>query len=67
MSTLTNAWNTQEVLDMIKWMRKYNETTDKKIEFTGCDMQSSWGALSHLSNFANHQNQTIKLLVDSLG
>lgn len=33
------TWNTQEVLDMIEWMKKYNETATKKIMFTGFDMQ----------------------------
>ncbi|MBK9485483.1 MAG: erythromycin esterase family protein [Chitinophagaceae bacterium] len=35
------TWNTQEVLDMIEWMKKYNETATKKIMFTGFDMQFS--------------------------
>ena len=33
------TWNTQEVLDMIEWMKKYNETAASKISFTGFDMQ----------------------------
>ena len=33
------TWNTQEVLDMIEWMKKYNETATNKISFTGFDMQ----------------------------
>jgi erythromycin esterase len=37
------TWNTQEVLDMIKWMRAYNAGLDghdgKKLQFTGFDMQ----------------------------
>jgi erythromycin esterase len=33
------TWYTQEVLDMIEWMKKYNETASKKIMFTGFDMQ----------------------------
>ena len=33
------TWNTQEVLDMIQWMKKYNETATNKISFTGFDMQ----------------------------
>ena len=35
------TWNTEEVLDMIQWMRKYNAepTHFKKIKFYGFDMQ----------------------------
>lgn len=33
------TWNTQEVLDMIHWMRRFNESGKGRIEFTGFDMQ----------------------------
>jgi erythromycin esterase len=33
------TWNTQEVLDMIEWMKTYNETASRKIQFLGFDMQ----------------------------
>ena len=35
------TWNTHEVLDMIRWMRKYNEDPAhaKKLRFFGLDMQ----------------------------
>ncbi|KZS39567.1 hypothetical protein AWE51_07895 [Aquimarina aggregata] len=34
-------WNTEEVIDMIEWMRKYNTSVsnDKKIKFVGIDTQ----------------------------
>ncbi len=37
-----NAWqyNSQEVLDMIQWMRQYNASGKGPIQFTGFDMQS---------------------------
>lgn len=36
------VWNTEEVLDMIKWMRSYNADSlhTKKVKFYGFDMQS---------------------------
>ena len=45
------TWNTQEVLDMIEWMKKYNETAEKKIFFTGFDMQSTSAASSIARSF----------------
>lgn len=33
------TWNTQEVLDMIEWMRKFNQSGKGKIQFYGFDMQ----------------------------
>lgn len=34
------TWNTQEVLDLILWMRAFNESGRGRIEFTGFDMQT---------------------------
>jgi erythromycin esterase-like protein len=33
------TWDTEEVLDMILWMREFNRTGKGRIEFTGFDMQ----------------------------
>ena len=33
-------WNTQEVLDMILWMREYNASGQGVLQFTGFDMQT---------------------------
>ena len=33
------TWNTQEVLDMLEWMREYNALKKGRIEFWGFDMQ----------------------------
>ena len=37
------TWNTEEVLDLIRWMRRYNEDAShsKKLKFYGFDMQFS--------------------------
>lgn len=34
------TWNTQEVLDMVQWMRAYNASGKGRIQFTGFDMQT---------------------------
>ena len=34
------TWNTQEVLDMIEWMRRFNQSGKGQIQFTGFDMQT---------------------------
>lgn len=33
------TWDTQEVFDMVEWMRVYNLTAGTKLKFTGFDMQ----------------------------
>jgi erythromycin esterase-like protein len=34
------TWNTEEVLDMILWIREFNQSGRGKLEFTGFDMQT---------------------------
>ena len=45
------TWNTQEVLNMIIWMRKYNESGKGNIEFWGFDMQTPTVAMQNVENF----------------
>ena len=46
------SWQTQEVLDMIQWMRTYNQSHAKPIEFRGFDLQSQQLPLAILIRFA---------------
>jgi erythromycin esterase len=59
-------WNTQEVLDMIWWMRKYNTRGGIPIQFTGFDMQNHLVALENLQNFAEKYDRTFRSKVDTL-
>lgn len=65
------TWNTNEVLEMIKWMRNYNEgkAEKDKVRFYGCDMQYAIAAAELIKqDFDSLQidyNQYKKLL-DSL-
>ena len=34
------TWSTEEVLDMVLWMREFNQSGKGRIEFTGFDMQT---------------------------
>ncbi len=34
------TWNTQEVLDMVLWMREFNKSGKGRVQFTGFDMQT---------------------------
>jgi len=44
------TWNTEEVLDLIRWMRKYNEDPGhtRKIKFYGFDMQFARVAVANV-------------------
>jgi erythromycin esterase len=33
------TWNTQEVVDLVEWMREYNRSAKVKLQFLGFDMQ----------------------------
>ena len=45
------TWNTQEVLDMIQWMRQYNASGQGTVQFTGFDMQTGTVAMETARSF----------------
>ena len=47
------TWNTQEVLDMIEWMRRYNQDPSHacKIKFYGFDMQTPTVAAQNTTTY----------------
>lgn len=44
-------WDTEEVLDMVLWMREYNRSGKGPVEFTGFDMQSPQVAMKIVRDF----------------
>jgi erythromycin esterase-like protein len=45
------TWDTQEVLEMVKWMRAFNESGKGRIQFTGFDMQTPRVAVKIAGDF----------------
>lgn len=45
------TWDTEEVLDMIRWMREFNKSGKGHIEFTGFDMQTPDVAVQNVREF----------------
>src|SRR5882724_10927626 len=45
------TWNTEEVLAMVEWMRKFNQSGKGRIEFTGFDMQTPDVAMENAVHF----------------
>lgn len=45
------TWDTQEVLDMILWMREFDKSGKGRVEFTGFDMQTPNVALDIVRDF----------------
>lgn len=55
------TWNTEEVLEMIRWMRRYNADPDhtRKVKFYGFDMQSGSRALKVLTSFLDQADPRV--------
>lgn len=45
------TWNTEEVLDMILWMRQFNASGKGRLQFTGFDMQTPDVAMANAETF----------------
>ncbi len=45
------AWNTEEVLALVNWMREYNSSHEKKVKFYGIDMKPTAGSAKAVYNF----------------
>ena len=45
------VWDTEEVLEMVRWMREYNRSGVGRVEFTGFDMQTPTVAMEIVRDF----------------
>src|SRR5437016_9672435 len=47
------TWDTQEMLDMMRWMRRYNQDPAhvKKLKFVGFDMQTARVAVANVEHY----------------
>ncbi len=45
------TWDTEEVLDMILWMRRFNQSGRGRVEFTGFDIQTPTVAIENVRDF----------------
>ena len=45
------TWSTEEVLDMVRWMREFNKSGKGRLQFTGFDMQTPDVAAGIVSDF----------------
>ena len=50
------TWNTQEVLDLIEWMRAYNKSGRGRMEFWGFDMQTPNVAIDSVRAFIHRHD-----------
>ena len=61
------TWDTQEVLDMIQWMRAWNATApaNQRVQFLGFDMQFPGAAMDSVAAFIARVDPSRSSLVDS--
>lgn len=52
------AWNTEEVLAMVNWMREYNSTHERKMKFYGFDNKPATGSAKAVYNYLRKTNDT---------
>jgi erythromycin esterase len=59
------TWNTQEVLDMILWMRQFNLSGKGRVQFTGFDMQTGTVAGANVRRFVTGADPSYLPTLDS--
>lgn len=57
------TWNTEEILDLINWIRAYNSTRSPKVQFLGIDMQYNKLAVKNLKEYFSTTPDVLKLLL----
>ena len=57
------TWNTEEVLDMIRWMREFNASGRGRIQFTGFDMQTPTVAMELVRDFVSRYDTEYAMTV----
>ncbi len=60
------VWRSEELLNLIEWMRSYNQAHEQKIQFRGMDMQSGYVALRTLERFAKNYDTSLLFLSRNL-
>jgi len=53
------SWQTEEMMDIINWIKSYNETAKRKVEFRGFDMQNGNLALQFVYDFSLKHDEKI--------
>lgn len=60
------SWKTQEMINIIEWIKQHNQTAKTKVQFRGCDMQDGGEALKKLQHFAQLHDKELMLQLDTL-
>jgi erythromycin esterase-like protein len=58
------TWDTEEVLDMVRWMRWFNQSGRGRIEFTGFDMQTPDVAMRIVTDYVKKVDSDLGALAE---
>jgi erythromycin esterase-like protein len=58
------TWDTEEVLEMIRWMREFNKSGKGRVQFTGFDMQTPTVAAAIVRDFTSRYDAPFLANVD---
>ncbi|WP_312993541.1 erythromycin esterase family protein [Chryseobacterium flavum] len=58
-------WQTEETLNFVEWLKKYNENHDSKVFFDGFDMQYATGAIDQIRK-AYQENHLSEQEIDNI-
>jgi erythromycin esterase-like protein len=61
------VWNTQEVLDLLRYLRHYNQQHPLKVQFAGMDMQRPEPVLARLQQASDPQDEFTQAHLRALG
>ena len=61
------TWDTEEVLEMIRWMREFNASGRGRVQFTGFDMQTPTVALEIVQHFVQRYDTVYVAAVRDAG
>jgi erythromycin esterase len=53
------TWRTDEVRDLIEWMRKWNSSHERKVHFLGIDMQDAVGEIRYVRRYLQKIDPTL--------
>lgn len=60
------SWQSREMLDIIEWIRVYNNQHNRQVSFMGYDMQNGWSALGAIAEFSTRYDSTLHSILKNI-
>lgn len=66
LSELYEIWNTGEMLELVEWLRRHNETSTHPVSLHGIDIQSPWSAAREVLAYLEKARPDLHALAQGL-